>query len=777
MREGNRHAARPAPWQGVAALGMLLVSACGGGGGTNSAPPPLAAPTPAPTPSPTPAPASVFDTAEYRRSDGPAFHNAVPAWQLGATGRGVGLGIVDSGIDTSNPEFTGRISSASADVASNRGINDDEGHGTMVALVAGAARDGAGIAGIAWESTILAMRADQPGSCASVDGCAYADTDIARGIDRAVQGGAKVINLSLGGEAPGASVTNAVTRAASAGVVIVVSAGNEFNDPQPDSDPNNPELFAIGLRRAGGGNVIIAGSVGSSGTISAFSNRAGTEAPSYLAALGERICCIYENGQPGNFLVSGTSFSAPQIAGAVALLRQAFPNLSATEVVDLLLRTARDAGAAGTDPVYGRGILDIGRAFAPQGTTTLAGSSAAIAPAATSIATSPAMGDAAVRGASLSAIMLDSYRRAYRMNLSGTMRTAQIAPRLGQALISPMRQVATGSDRLSLAFSVDGRRNAASAPAAGPLSLVPDDTLKARVLAARVVSRISPRATVAFAYAQGADGLVAQVQGASGPAFLVARTPGSDYGALRTGELAAVMRQSFGAWGLTISAESGDVLSAAPMEDALLPVAVRRRSSATRFGVAADRDWGGLDASIEASWLAEDHTVLGARLHPAFGPAGADSLFLDAAAAWRFAPGWRLGAAWRQGFTQPRTVGFVASGSRLMSNAWSFDIARSSLFKPGDTLAFRISQPLRVESGGLSLSLPAEYSYDTLTAARRRTEIPLAPNGREMMGEIAWRGPLWGGMAAASLFYRTNPGHYAASPDDGGAAIMWARQF
>jgi hypothetical protein len=237
------------------------------------------------------------------------------------------------------------------------------------------------------------------------------------------------------------------------------------------------------------------------------------------------------------------------------------------------------------------------------------------------------------------------------------------------------------------------------------------------------------------------------------------------------------MRYGFGAWGLTISGESGDVLSAAPMEDALLPVAVRRRSGATRFGIAADRNWGNLGASIEASWLAEEHTVLGARLHPAFGPAGADSLFIDAAAAWHFAPGWRVGAAWRQGFTQPRTGTFVASGSRLVSNAWSFDIARSSLFRPGDTLALRISQPLRVESGGLALSLPGEYSYETLTATRRRTQIPLAPHGREVMGEIAWRSPLWGGIAGASLFYRTDPGNYEASPDDRGAAITWARGF
>ena len=70
--------------------------------------------------------------------------------------------------------------------------------------------------------------------------------------------------------------------------------------------------------------------------------------------------------------------AAPQVAGAVALLAQAFHNLSGAQIVNLLLSSARDAGDAGTDPVYGRGILDIGRAFAPQGSTALAGTSVAV---------------------------------------------------------------------------------------------------------------------------------------------------------------------------------------------------------------------------------------------------------------------------------------------------------------------------------------------------------------------------------------------------------------
>jgi subtilisin family serine protease len=118
---------------------------------------------------------------------------------LGATGKGVAIGIVDSGLDTSNPEFAGRISSASADVAGARGVDGEDSHGTIVALVAAAGRNGSGVMGIAYEATVMGLRADTPGSCATADGCTFGDVAIAAGIDRAVTNGAKVINLSLGG--------------------------------------------------------------------------------------------------------------------------------------------------------------------------------------------------------------------------------------------------------------------------------------------------------------------------------------------------------------------------------------------------------------------------------------------------------------------------------------------------------------------------------------------------------------------------------------------------
>src|SRR5690606_35298064 len=381
---------------------LVLVAACGGGGGgpVVGTPPPAPAPVPAPTPTPAPTPApapaptptppaiagmpptapvsAAFNTAEFRRSDGPFEHNAATAWSLSRTGQGVTIAVVDSGIDEDSPEFVGRLSPLSRDMTgAGRPLSGTDDHGTHVSLVAAAARNNTGILGIAFDATVMALRSDTVGSCGGdhpqdpQTDCIFADSAIAAAIDYASANGARVINLSLGGEGASPSLRNAVTTAIGRGALIVVSAGNDGRMA--------PDSFASILDEAGNGGVIIVGSVDADGAMSDFSNRAGAQNTHYMAALGNRICCAYEDGQlyvddeGFVYLLSGTSYSAPQVSGAAALLAQAFPNLTGRQIADILLRSAFDVGAAGTGAVYGRGILDIARAFQPVGTTALAG--------------------------------------------------------------------------------------------------------------------------------------------------------------------------------------------------------------------------------------------------------------------------------------------------------------------------------------------------------------------------------------------------------------------
>jgi len=751
------------------------------------APTPTPSPSPSPTPGPSPTPSSAFLTSEYNRSTGPAQHGAITAWAAGYSGTGVTIGIVDSGIDTDSPEFAGRIAPASQDVVSDRGLdNPEDDHGTQVALTAAAARDNQGIMGMAYTSTIAMFRADTIGSCATKvagnpdTGCKFADSAIASGVDSAVAAGAKIINLSLGGSSPDFNLRSAIANAANAGVVVIVSAGNDGDSTDPTVDPNNPDPFASGLRAAGNGNVIIAGSVDANNTISAFSNRAGDQATWYLTARGERVCCVYENGvmkvttNPDGshtvYVVSGTSFAAPQIAGAAALLRQAFPNLTAVQVVDLLLRSARDAGAAGTDAVYGRGVLDITAAFAPQGATSLAGSTTAISLGDSTAVTSAPMGDAGKSSGSVGAVVLDEYQRAYQVDLSSGFRGARQQPRLGPALERETRNVAIANDQMSLAFSVDASGHMARMPWTGQLRLSPEQAVQARVLAARAVARLAPNAMIAFAFSQGSDGLVAQLQGRSQPAFLIARSPLDQ-------SFSFAMRHQVGRTGMSLSAEHGSAISAAPVLSGASNLGRTRLNPADRVTIALDREFGPVKTSLGASWLGERSTYLGAVVHNGFGPGGADSLFLDANGEWRFAPDWRLGAAWRSGFTWARSGGTISAGSQLRSSAWSLDLARENLIKPGDSLGLRVSQPLRVESGGLNLNLPVTYSYETLRPTFGNVVVPLVPHGREVDAELLWRGPLYSGSAMVSLFYRRDPGHFADLPDDKGIAASWSWQF
>lgn len=791
-----------ARWNLCAALGSLaLVAGCGGGGGGSVASTPTPAPTPTPTPTPaptptptvTPTPIASFQTSEYNRSNGAVQHGAISAWAAGYSGQGVTIGIVDTGIDTTSHEFTGRIASQSADVAGSRGVQAEDDHGTNVALVATAARDNTGVVGIAFNATIAMFRADKPGSCATYDpnvkdsGCDFLDSDITKGIDGAVAAGAKVINLSLGGSAPNAALRSAVSRATSAGVVVVVSAGNDGDSTDPDVDPANPDPFASGLQAVGGGAVIIAGSVDKDGNFSAFSNKAGTGQQWFLSARGERVCCVYENGvmkvidnadgTRSVFVFSGTSFSAPQIAGAAALLRQAFPNLTGAQVVDILLKTAKDAGATGTDSTFGRGIMDIAAAFSAQGVTSLAGSAQVLPGSDTTLVTSAPMGDAAGQAGAVNAIVLDAYGRAYQYDVAQGLRSAGIAPRLESALKADRRSLTMGQGQLSLAFSVDASGRTSRLPWQGTLHLTAHDADQARVLAARVVARIAPGRQLGFVFRQGADGLVAQLQGRQQPAFVIAQGPQDSLGFGESGQIGLALRQQFGPWGLTLSSENIKAVAAATAQLAQSATTRLADVPANRMGVALDRRFGAMDAALGASWLGESGSILGARLHGALGRGGADSVFADAALGWQPGAHWRLSAAWRGGMTWAKQRGTVAAGSHLLTSAWALDLSRFGLFQPDDALSLRLAQPLRVERGALNLNLPVDYSYANLAPGMGLRQLSLSPKGRELDAELAWRGALLGGGATASLFWRKDPGHYASLPHDRGMALSWSRQF
>lgn len=752
-----------------------LLAACGGGGGGGTRPvaPGTVTPPPTPTPTPTPTPSPVYDTAEYNRSNATASAGAIAAYEDGATGAGIKIAVIDSGVDIQSAEFAGRIDSASRDIAGARSVDDTDGHGTSVSAVALAAKNDSGIHGLAFDATLIALRTDTPGTCTSTDGCSHSDNNIAIAIDTAVSAGARVINMSLGGEGPNSRLRTAIANATAAGVIVVISAGND--------SLSNPDPFAqIASDPAARGRVIIAGSVNDTDALSSFSNRAGSFAAHYIATLGEGVRSFDHTGT--HYWFSGTSYAAPGIAGAVALLADAFPTLSADEIIDILFRTARDAGAAGDDTVFGQGILDLVRAFSPIGATALAGSSVPVTSEAGSLAVlGGALGDGGdLTGALSDIVVLDSYGRAYVADLGAGISRIAPAPRLAAAL-------QTNTEEARDAFGIAGYSLSWNAAVSTRpwLGLAQSGGIDARadvdasVTRGFVTGNVTPGTGVGFAAGYGADDLLANMAGtrAPGSRFIASGDALRDDGVSIAGTRAAAVSQRIGSWTFGMAAGTGETRSLRPGS-----AWDRRRDtdSVQLFAASAARRIGAADVSVTWSRLDESGSLLGAEGSAALGLTRASSNFLGLDWAMDAGNGWRVAAQARGGLTHLDVAagGLISGANALRTLAFAFDVTKSGVVARGDAVSVRIAQPLRVEGGALRADIPTSYDYETETAGYTRRTFTLSPSGREISVEAAWSLPLAGfGHLDTNLFWRRDPGHIASLDDDMGAALRLRARF
>ena len=767
------------------ALGLTgLIAACGGGGGVNSTPTPVQqvpaptptptpvpTPTPAPAPTPTPTPTASYDTSEYRATVGAVSLDALAAYNVGATGKGVNIGIIDSGIDLQSAEFGNRISSASQDVAGNASIDDEAGHGTAVAFTAAGRRNDAGTHGVAFDATLTILRADRPGTCTATDTddsdpCKFGTDAIAKGVDAARVAGAKVINLSLGGSAMPQNLMAAVGRATEAGIILVIAAGNDYE--KNPTEAANPDAFAQVANNAGVARnlVIIAGSVGATDQISGFSNRAGDYAAHFLTAVGERVRAPDNNDTA--YLWSGTSFAAPQISGAIALLAQAFPNLTGAQIVDILFRTARDAGAPGVDPVYGNGVIDLTKAFQPVGTTSLAGSKTSVSLVSNATLSAP-MGDAAQTG--LGAVILDSYKRAFATDLAATIQRTGPRRTLGGVLQTTTRNIAVERGNLSISMTLAPRGNGIVALERSTLSGA--QAQSARAIAGTVMQRLGKKTAFGFAFSQGSGMLTAQLAGQSEPAFLVAGNGGLGFDSVA--RAASGLRHDIRGIGLSAAIESGDVFGR--RDPGLIGLSGYRPSGYDRVTLALDKSFGRLSTLISATNMTERDTLLGARFDGSLGGARAATWFVDTRARWTPGNGWSLGGTMRQGWTRAALVGGLRGAGSVRTNSFAADIGKDRLFG-ADSIGLRIAQPLRVARGGIDYALPTKYDYATLAVSEWTTQrLNLAPTGRELVVETRYSILVPGGDLQTNMFWRRNPGNFATLPADYGLAMRYAIGF
>ncbi len=274
----------------------------------------------------------------------PQLIAAPAAWAVTTGTVSITVAVVDSGFAFGHPEFaTGSIVPGYDFAYQDSDPSDNQGHGTHVTgILAAGLNNGQGMAGLAPGVNILEIKVLNSSNSATWAG-------IAAGITYAVDQGARIINLSLGGPVPSNVLYDSIKYAAAHGVFVVAAAGNAVTDA-PFYPAYYGETFAV-----------------------AATNREDErwEDSNYgsavdISAPGDAIWSTYWTpGDPYTYTaLSGTSMAVPHVAGLAALLLSVRPDLSVADLRAIIQGSAADLGTPGIDPFFGAGRINAGTALA-----------------------------------------------------------------------------------------------------------------------------------------------------------------------------------------------------------------------------------------------------------------------------------------------------------------------------------------------------------------------------------------------------------------------------
>lgn len=293
------------------------------------------------------APAPVNDK-DYQKQWGLPAVDAPAAWEKlahweGKTREQVVVAVVDTGVAANHPDLAGRVLSDGYNaIDDSKDTTDRYGHGTHVSgIIAAQTNNHLGVAGVTGTANVKIL----PIKVLGDDG--YGTTlSIAKGIDKAVEMGADVINMSLGGQGHSRLMEEAIQNATSKGVLVVVAAGNSSDN-------------ADGYFPAGYPEPITVASINSRLKVSSFSNYG---SPIDIAAPGEEVLSTVPTDKEYEFY-SGTSMATPFVAGAAALVKLTHPDWDVEQVRQALQNTAKDIDKTGFDANTGHGLLQVSAAL------------------------------------------------------------------------------------------------------------------------------------------------------------------------------------------------------------------------------------------------------------------------------------------------------------------------------------------------------------------------------------------------------------------------------
>lgn len=715
-------------------------------------------------------------------------------------GAGSLLGVVDSGIVPGNQSFAaGQVSIAKSGCAAvtfrcSSTYLDDNGHGTAVASIAAANRlyaaassyggyavQAGSIVGVAPNANIVAEKV------LNVAGSGYS-SDVANGLRKAADAGARVINVSIT-YGTSADMVAAINYAVSKGAFIVWAGGN--NNAILASGINTVGLSTGALQR-----IVFVGSVNSANAKSSFSNKPGgarliatngtsaNYAARWLMAPGEAILApSVTNGPDAWGYWSGTSMAAPIVAGALVLLETAWPVLhtkGSTE--NLLLATATDLGSKGIDYTYGAGLVNLTAAFQPVGQLTVTktnGQVLAVSALTGSMISSGALGRlTSVQSKLADYTALDSYLRNFSVDLSGLIKTPSSAAKLNALPVNAntgVKAIKLADGRLleywqdeedASAFLHQGEfgyNDAISTPRRNAYTLLTD--------ARGNVTAFGFAAPTQYAFARA-------LHGDEAFASLSAENGVSNFGAIAQGGGMATYGTMLGertrlavSWSGTADTRQAILGNNAPAW--VVPDAYKATTGLSH------RISNDLSVGLSVGVLEENHGVLGST----YNTDSALSLGQHSRSiSYGGSLGYRIDG--NRSFLAEGSVvdtrtqnpgGLFSEAGRMRAYAWSLSYLQENLWTRRDRLSLGVSQPLRVargEAGMVMTHIDADgiAHYDT-------EKVSLVPDGHELDYRMAYTVPL-DRVSSLSLqaAYRKDA-YNIKELTDASVGAIWTRRF
>jgi len=262
------------------------------------------------------------------------------------------VAIIDTGVDTTAPALGGREIVSYSVTGKPRDVADRNGHGTFIAAI---------VARYSGSARIMVVKA-------ASDSGTVTTTAEARAVRYAVDHGAKILNLSFAGSTTSVAERRAIAYAIARGALVVTAAGNDYAFGNPVEYP--AALVQPRGSNGRGGAGLAVGASTADGTRAPFSNAGswislvapGVGVYSAVSPLASSTMFLRDSASPGYGYGSGTSYAAPQVAGAAALVWSVAPSLTARQVADILKTSASGHGTWSDDVGYG--VLDIAAAVA-----------------------------------------------------------------------------------------------------------------------------------------------------------------------------------------------------------------------------------------------------------------------------------------------------------------------------------------------------------------------------------------------------------------------------